>query len=276
MIYKHYQPTARTEAFVQRYELRHFRFNGVANLPFKPFPASPYPYLHFYPKGFETMMDPSGDRSLVKKDTALSPLFSHRYDRYVSEEFMLITVILNPGILHCLGGMGMREMVDQHLDADEVFGNCFRIINEKLQAVEDYPTLIAMVDDFLYGFMSERMVTAKLPMAQLIGSMVADPSGTGIEQIASAACLSFRQFERHFIAYTGLCPRSYQRIARFHYAYTRKLQRPEWDWLRIAMEAGYTDYQHLAKDFKVFAGTTPPKYFKEDENAPGKLLGLRK
>ena len=39
-----------------------------------------------------------------------------------------------------------------------------------------------------------------------------------VEQLASYACLSRKQFERVFAAYVGLMPKQYLRVIRFLYA----------------------------------------------------------
>jgi hypothetical protein len=36
----------------------------------------------------------------------------------------------------------------------------------------------------------------------------------------------------------------------------------------------YSDYQHLAKDFKQFAGTTTPSLLAAENKAPGRALEL--
>jgi transcriptional regulator GlxA family with amidase domain len=46
------------------------------------------------------------------------------------------------------------------------------------------------------------------------------------------------------------------------------------DWLSIAIETGYFDYQHLAKDFKRFSGGTPVSMIDSYESSPERWLGL--
>ena len=46
------------------------------------------------------------------------------------------------------------------------------------------------------------------------------------------------------------------------------------DWLSIALSCGYYDYQHLAKDYREFTGTTPVVFYQTDQKAPERLFGL--
>ena len=97
-----------------------------------------------------------------------------------------------------------------------------------------------------------------------------------VDWLAGQACLSPRQFERSCQQYLGIGPRSFSRLARFHKAYELKVNHSDYSWLRIAMDCGYHDYQHLSKDFLEYTQALPNQFFKEDEKAPGRLLGFRK
>lgn len=46
------------------------------------------------------------------------------------------------------------------------------------------------------------------------------------------------------------------------------------DWLTVAVQFGYTDYNHLAKDFKQFANVTPNIILKEYEQRPEIIMNL--
>jgi transcriptional regulator GlxA family with amidase domain len=92
--------------------------------------------------------------------------------------------------------------------------------------------------------------------------------------MASLACLSISQFERRFIQQTGITPKFYTRINRFYQAYQIKEKNPKNDWLSIALETGYHDYQHLVKDFKQFSDTTPHSLLKAQASSPERILGI--
>ena len=57
----------------------------------------------------------------------------------------------------------------------------------------------------------------------------------------------------------GLAPKLYARIVRFDQAFRLKERQPGLDWLAVAVQTGYYDYRHLVRDFKEFAGVTPPQ-----------------
>jgi transcriptional regulator GlxA family with amidase domain len=51
----------------------------------------------------------------------------------------------------------------------------------------------------------------------------------------------------------------FARIACFDRAFRLKERQPGLDWLAVAVQCGYYDYRHLVRDFREFAGTTPPQ-----------------
>ncbi len=78
-----------------------------------------------------------------------------------------------------------------------------------------------------------------------------------LDEMANCACLSISQFQRRFEAQMGVSPKLFTRIARFSWAFQQKERNPALDWLSVAVQADYHDYQHLVRDFKQFAGVLP-------------------
>jgi AraC-like DNA-binding protein len=46
------------------------------------------------------------------------------------------------------------------------------------------------------------------------------------------------------------------------------------DWLRIALECNYHDYQHLVRDYKDFTGYGPNAFHEIESKAPERSFGL--
>ena len=73
----------------------------------------------------------------------------------------------------------------------------------------------------------------------------------------------------------GVSPKMYARIARFENAMKLKNARPSLDWLSVALELGYYDYQHLVRDFKEFTQRTPNGFLLADGHSPERTFGVR-
>jgi AraC-like DNA-binding protein len=68
-------------------------------------------------------------------------------------------------------------------------------------------------------------------------------------------------------------PKLFSRIARFDQTMKLKSTHPNKDWLEIALEIGYYDYQHMARDFKEFTKQSPLEFFRAEKGAPERSFG---
>ena len=105
--------------------------------------------------------------------------------------------------------------------------------------------------------------------------MLQHPNTVSLDWLADQACLSQRQFYRQFVEREGVSPKMYARIARFENAMKLKNARPSLDWLSVALELGYYDYQHLVRDFKEFTQRTPNGFLLADGHSPERTFGVR-
>jgi AraC-like DNA-binding protein len=46
------------------------------------------------------------------------------------------------------------------------------------------------------------------------------------------------------------------------------------DYLSIALELGYHDYQHMVRDFREFTSLTPNQFAQHESQAPERTFGL--
>lgn len=83
---------------------------------------------------------------------------------------------------------------------------------------------------------------------------------TDIAQLADAACLSKRQFNRIFSENIGAHPKEFSRIIRFQRALNMLESNSLNSLTAVAYECGYFDQSHMIKDFKAFSGYTPSEY----------------
>ena len=94
-----------------------------------------------------------------------------------------------------------------------------------------------------------------------------------LDWLANQACLSPKQFYNSFMQRTGIGPKLFSRITRFDRTMKLKSTQPHKDWLSIALESGYYDYQHMARDFREFTKVTPIEFFQAESDAPERVFG---
>jgi AraC-like DNA-binding protein len=83
-----------------------------------------------------------------------------------------------------------------------------------------------------------------------------------IEQYIPDA-LRVRQWQRRFLAATGLSPKAFARIARLQRVVALYQSRQWQRWADLALESGFYDQAHLANEFRAFSGQTPNAFFRE-------------
>ena len=96
---------------------------------------------------------------------------------------------------------------------------------------------------------AERDAAVEAAVARL-----ADPRAR-VEALARELGLSERQLRRRFHAAAGYGPKTLQRVLRFR----RFLAGPREDLARAALDAGYADQAHLAREVARLAGTSPTR-----------------
>ena len=160
----------------------------------------------------------------------------------------------------------MAEMIDGSFDASDIFGNEIQEVNNKLQEAKNFDEIKEVIEQFLLG--KVKLLKRALPFDNAMLELLRLNGNVPIEQIASLACVSLRQFERLSKERIGLPPKVYARLARFSKAYRLRENFPHLSWTSIAHECGYFDQMHFIRDFKEFAGITPGVIEKELASTP--------
>lgn len=273
MIYRYIAPRPILSEFVRDYLIAHFVFDEQQSIPFKPYSPKPEQTITFLPKGRLTISDP------VTGEMRVSPVISicgqqvSRYNFYLSSEYLMLRVHFHPGALYRLLRVPLYEFTDCWFDATSVINNEIVDVNERLGNCLNYAQMIAVVED--YFVKKIKKTTAGTHLLDNIASCIfTNPSRFSLDWLATQSCLCPRQFNRKFTERMGVGPKLYSRVVRFYKAYQYKENNPHEDWLTIALLFGYTDYQHMVKDFKEFAQVTPNLWINQDNQSPERILQL--
>jgi len=214
-----------------------------------------------------------GDFLIQPRSVIVGPQLT-RVTLDINKNHKAVRVGFHPGGLNRLLGISMSEMVDKSYDATDVFGNELGLVNNELQETQSFDEIHQVIERF---FLQKLKILKKaLPFDRAMLELLRLNGNVPIEQIASMACLSLRQFERVCKDRIGLPPKLFARLTRFSKAYRIRENTPHLSWTRIAYECGYFDQMHLIRDFKEFAGVTPGVIEKELNHLPVRLqMGLR-
>lgn len=274
MIYAIIPPSAHLQDYIKQYMVLHFRFKDGDPTPLKPFPASPSQGITFYPRGHILAHHPETGTIIRRPQTVIFGQHVRRITLQIAqEEYLMLDVSFQPGVLARFLRHNLGEFVNQNIDAEAVLGPEIRQVNEQLAHAGSYQQMIAIAENFLWNRIKQLRFDL-LPLEKASRLVLTSWQPLSLDAWASHSCLSISQFERKFRTQVGVSPKLFARIVRFGRAFSLKEARPDLDWLSVALETGYTDYQHMVKDFKQFSGTTPTLLLKQNNNSPEKWLGL--
>jgi AraC-like DNA-binding protein len=276
MIFQYVKPSQILQPFIKDYLIAHFKFDQVNQVPPKSYPAHPYHGITFYIRGFAVAETPELDyrekspRSVILGQTTYR-LF---YNITNSSEYLMVNVYFYPNALFRLFGIPMEELTHTIIDAEAVLGKGMRETNDKLAHSKSYEEVIGIINRFFESYLEKKNPQSKDHLEYVSQFIMNKPEDFNLEKMAGLSCLSNSQFERKFLQQVGVTPKFFSRICRFNKAAMLKEKYPEMDWLSIAIETGYFDYQHLAKDFKRFSGGTPVSMTDSYDSSPERWLGL--
>jgi AraC-like DNA-binding protein len=196
-------------------------------------------------------------------------------------EYIIFRIHFTPTGFHSLFQLSLREFTNKIVAAQTVFGKEISCYAEDLQQAQTISKMAALTDKFLKIYLVPKKATAaNNGIARASNTMMQANCSLPIEQYASLANMSLRNFERKFRQQVGTSPKIFCRLLRFNRAVHSKLTIPGKCWTSIALECDYYDQMHMIKDFKKLAGSSPTHLFEnsalsilhiENHNCPVKI-----
>jgi AraC-like DNA-binding protein len=157
---------------------------------------------------------------------------------------VLLGIRFRPGAGGAALGLPLSELRDRRVDLAELDPALAAELHGGL-AIHEAVRVLERVARERAGAPADPAVAAAVTRLQ-------DP-GARVETLAGELGLSERQLRRRCHAAAGYGPKTLQRVLRFR----RFLAGPRDDLARAALEAGYADQPHLAREVARLAGTTP-------------------
>lgn len=247
---------------------------AMQELPAKAYWPRAENCLSFFPRDLERVEYGFDGQLLTSPRARLYGQHTVATNRHVGRDFLVFQVVFQPGALHRLTGIPAAELTNTMVDAEAVFSTEIRLVGERLRNVRHYTDMIPLVEAFLAGLIRRAAKSRPRPIDRIGQLLLQQPTQVSLDWLAGQACLSPRQFQRQFVERHGVGPKLLARVARFEQAIRRKNAQPTHDWLRVALELGYYDYQHLVRDFREFTGLTPQAFWLRDGQSPERAFGV--
>ncbi|MDG9705010.1 AraC family transcriptional regulator [Streptomyces sp. DH37] len=184
------------------------------------------------------------------------------------------------GVQIALGPLGARALLGPpagelaHLDvpADAVLGRRCAEIHDRLRQAATWPERFAVLDRTLPGLLRPER-TAHPEVARAWHRLLASGGTATVSELAEESGWSARHLTGRFRAEIGLTPKAAARVVRFDRArrlLVARAARPEaagaggLGLAGLAVECGYFDQAHLAREFRALAGCAPSRWLAQE------------
>jgi AraC-like DNA-binding protein len=175
-----------------------------------------------------------------------------------------IQVNLEPAAVRRLTGVPAGELWERTVGLEDLFGREAGFIAEQLYELPDSRARFAALDRELL----RRVASAPphpQPDVEFAWQLLRRSGGRmAIEELARRLGCSRRHLARRFAEEVGASPKQAARLIRFEAA--RRQIRERVPLARVAVDCGYSDQAHMAREFREFAGAPPTAVpFVQDE-----------
>ncbi len=273
LIFRDILPRWELREYVRLYHLRHFVFDAGFLPPAKPYPPRPEHTLMFYIRDRGYVEYPNDDKIVKRSAAVLCGQQVSRLNLCVSRDFLAVVVVFQPCMLYKIVKTPMHFFTNREIDLAELLPGV-NDVNARLNSTDHYEEMIWIIEDYLIGRIRDSSCGIDR-IDQVAQAIFRKPERVDLDWLASQSCYSTKQFSRKFNDRMGVSPKTFMRISRMYKSYNIHFKSPEKDWLTIALECGYHDYQHMVKDYKLFANVSPITLFEQDNTAPERLFGQR-
>ncbi|RFS26721.1 AraC family transcriptional regulator [Chitinophaga silvatica] len=273
MLIKDFLPNNALREFIRCYRIVHFEFDELADSPFKAYPPKPEECLLFYLRDREEVELLGAEKLDYQFQVALFGQQTSLIKRYAGKNFFNFQIVFQSTALFRLTGIPSYELTNRCIDAKTIFSNNICFVLEELQHAMSYGEMLGIADKFVAMLIKNTKKEAH-QLDVVSNLMLQSNNNISVDYLAKETNLCIKQFKRKFNERAGINPKMYARIIRLTKAFNTKNANPDWDWLRVAIECNYYDYQHLVKDFHNFTGLSPNALFQYELNAPESRLGL--
>jgi len=161
-----------------------------------------------------------------------------------------------PAILHNVLGVSPSISLNKVVPLNEIIAvKLYSQLVEAFFSAVNIKKKIAVFSKFISGF-GFVPGAKQIELRESIDTILSTDGSVKLETIYASLNLSSRQFQRNFTAATGLSPKEFCKIVRFH-TLADKLVKNNFRHYDALVELGYYDQSHYYREFKEFTGMLP-------------------
>lgn len=176
------------------------------------------------------------------------------------EDVELITVFFHPYAAGAIMGMPCKALSFDNIDFESLESKEFKELKRHVLDADSTEECIDMIEDFILRRLIKTQGSPYLKQLQQVFCVMKAKPDVRINELASVACLSERQFRRVFMDNVGMNPKQIQRIMRFRHATNEIIFSSPENLDHVLYTNGYTDHSHFNHEFHDIVGISPTEY----------------
>jgi AraC-like DNA-binding protein len=245
-----YHPSPDLERYVEHYWSVQWDLRGLAP---ERVETLPHPSVHMI---FER---PAGGR--------IAGVARGKFSRLLEGEGGAFSVKFTPGGFHPFAGVPVSTFTDTVVTLRDVFGAKGDALERAVLAGNTDASRIAVVEDFLRGC-GPAPDDHVVRVAEIVYAVAGDREILKVEDLVDRYAMHLRALQRLFATYVGVSPKWVIQRYRLHEAAEQLASGAAIRQSALALDLGYTDQAHFARDFKSVVGTSPAAYARAARRAP--------
>ena len=186
------------------------------------------------------------------------------YDKAIrissTEDVELITVFFHPYAAGAIMGMPCKVLSFENVDFESLESMEFKQLKRHVLDADSTEECIDMIEEFILGRLTKTQGSPYMKQLQKVFEVMKAKPEVRVDELASVACLSERQFRRVFMDNVGMKPKQIQRIMRFRKATNEIILSEPENLDNILYMNGFTDHSHFNHEFHDIVGISPTEY----------------
>lgn len=188
------------------------------------------------------------------------------YDLQIGGSVRIFAVLFKPAGLAAFLGHPVNELHNINVPLHLILRNRSEKITDELHQAASFLEQTKKMDAFLLKRVYGIRPSDYLKRINHSVDYVLQRKGlVRVDELASMACLSSKQFERYFSSMVGCSTGKFCKIVRFQSSIYNQSAQPDTSLTALAYQSGYYDQSHMINEYQRLTGLSPKEFFRDCE-----------
>lgn len=211
------------------------------------------------PQRQATLPHPNVHLVIERNESYVYGVHTDRFERLLEGRGFTFGIKFKPGGFHPFLQAPISTLANRSMPAQTVFGADCQSLATRIATCATTSAMTLVAEAFLLA--QRPQPDPNVARANRLVAAIADNLGiTSVNQLLGTAAIDKRALQRLFHKYVGVGPKWVIQRYRLHEAIAQLQAHAPRDWSRLALELGYFDQAHFARDFRALVGQSPSEY----------------